>query len=294
MHIQTSFLANRFWLWTGVGLSLVSLFAFWWHAPLWGRDGSSAVGYALGAVSGALVLYLAWLGVRKRRFRQAGRRRDQVSAHVFLGLTLIVTATLHTGFEFEWSVHMLTYVLMMVVVLSGIWGITVYARIPARMSRNLSEMLVEKKRFDMSAHDQLDLDMEEGAARLERALQFLPDAFRPPVQRALRDTRVGAGLGAMFAGDTQNCASARAVDEVRALIDQGPGPNAGEAFPPDIRQRLTGVMRDLARRREVAACLRRDARYRTMLKIWLWLHVPMTSALVVTLFVHVFITFFYW
>ena len=45
------------------------------------------------------------------------------SAHVYLGLSLIVIATLHTGFQFGWNVHTLAYALMMLVIVSGIYGI---------------------------------------------------------------------------------------------------------------------------------------------------------------------------
>ena len=211
---------------------------------------------------------------------------------MFLGLTLIVTATLHTGFEFEWSVHTLTYVLMMLVVASGIWGVTVYAQIPERMSNNLAAMIAERKQFDLSVRQQLDLDMADTAARLERALQHLPDAFRPPIRRALEDTTIGGGLVAILSGSSRNCASAAGQREVRALVDRGAV--GGGTYSPEIRRRLADVLRDLSRRSEVAACLRRDVHYRAMLKIWLWLHVPLTSALVVTLFIHVFLTFFYW
>lgn len=44
-----------------------------------------------------------------------------LSAHVYLGTALIVVATLHTGFEFGWSVHTLAYALTLAVVLSGFW-----------------------------------------------------------------------------------------------------------------------------------------------------------------------------
>ena len=288
MNIQTSFLANRFWFWTGVLLSLIALGAYIGYAPPSGRDGSTIVGYGLGGFSALIVLYLSWLGVRKRRFASSkGRRRDVVSAHVFLGLTLIVTATLHSGFEFEWSIHTLTYVLLLIVIGSGIWGITAYAGLPDKMSRNLSEMIVEKKRFDMSEAEQLDLDMEELSTRLERSLQFLPDDFRPPIQRSLDKTKIGGGLFAILSGSSRGCATARAAVEVRSLIDKGD-------FDADVRRRLTEVMGDLARKREVAACLRRDARYRALLKIWLWLHIPLTSALLVALIAHVTLVFFYW
>lgn len=288
MQIQTGFLANRFWLWTGIVLSLIATFAYLWHAPGSGRDGSTDVGYGLGIFSALIVLYLAVLGIRKRRFASsAGQRRDVVSAHVFLGLTLIVTATLHTGFEFEWSIHTLTYVLLILVILSGIWGIAAYANVPDRLSRNLSEMIVEKKRFDSTNLEQLEEDIEDIDRRLERALGFLPDQFRGPIQLSLERTKIGGGLVSILSGSSRGCATARAFTQIRKLIDEG-------RYSDEERRRLGDLMRDLARKREVAACIRRDVRYRALLKIWLWVHVPLTSALLVTLIAHVALVHFYW
>lgn len=288
MYVQTGFLASRFWLWTGILLSVIALAAFIAYDPPAGRDGSSIVGYGLGGLSALIVLYLSWLGVRKRRFASStGARRDVVSAHVFLGLALIVTGTLHTGFEFEWSVHTLAYVLMMIIILSGIWGITAYAGLPDKMARNLSEAIVERSRFDMSEHEQLEHDMDEVDARLERALGFLPDTFRGPIRASLDNTRIGGGLGSILSGSSAGCATARALEDVRKLADTG-------TFEPEVRQRLTDTVSDLSRKREVAAALRRDARYRANLKLWLWFHVPLTSALLVAIVIHVVLVFFYW
>lgn len=288
MHIHTSFLANRFWLWTGILISLISVFAYAWHAPPHGRDGSTIVGYALGGLSGLLVLYLAWLGVRKRRYAASrGNRRDVVAAHVFLGLSLMVTATLHTGFEFALSIHTLTYVLLLLVIGSGIFGVSVYANLPEIMSRNLNEMVIEKKNFDWSASEQLEYDLRELDRRLGRALQFLPDSVRAPVQGAIENTRIGGGLISILSGSSRGCATDAALTTLRGMTEAG-------GFSDDERTRLGEVMRDLARKRQICACLRRDTRYRAMLKVWLWLHVPLTSALVVALVSHVVLVFFYW
>src|SRR6266576_1116997 len=62
------------------------------------------------------------------------------SAHVYLGLSLIVIATLHTGFQFGWNVHTLAYVLMMLVIASGIYGVSAYAFLPQALSDNRGEM----------------------------------------------------------------------------------------------------------------------------------------------------------
>lgn len=288
MNLQRSFLESRFWLIVAVIISVIAITAYVVHDPIGGRDGSTAVGFGLGGFSALIVLYLAWLGVRKRRFSSSkGRRRDVVSAHVYLGLALIFTATLHTGFEFEWSIHTLGYILLMLVILSGIFGISVYAGLPDAISRNLSELIVEKKRFDSSNLEQLEQDIEDIDKRLERAMQFLPDVFRAPVKNSLENTRLGGGIVRILSGSSRRCATAKALAEVRDLIDRG-------HFTDEERRRLVEVNRDLARKREVAACLRRDGRYRALLQIWLWIHVPLTSALIFTLIAHVILVFFYW
>ena len=67
-----------------------------------------------------MVLWMAWYGVRKRRYRASSTSlQGWLSAHVYLGLAAIVIATLHSGLELGLNLHTLTYVLMLVVVLSG-------------------------------------------------------------------------------------------------------------------------------------------------------------------------------
>jgi len=288
MQLRAGFLAHRGWIRTAVVISALALVAYLVHSPPGGREGSTWVGYGLGAVSGLLVLWLSWLGVMKRRFASTpDPRRDTVSAHVYLGLSLIVLATLHTGFEFEWSIHTLTYVLLMLVIASGLFGVSTYAVLPEAMSDNLGSMIIEKKRFDISNREQLEIDIDEVDRRLERALQFLPDAFRDPVKLSLDKTRLGGGLFRILSGSSRHCATARALREVREMV-------AEREFRSAERQRIADLIRDLARKEQLAACLRRDGRYRALLSIWLWVHVPLTLALIVTLFAHVGLVFFYW
>src|SRR3546814_8954238 len=56
------------------------------------------------------------------------------SAHVYLGLSLIVIGTWHTGFQLGWNVHTLAWALMMLVILSGLYGVIAYATLPAILS----------------------------------------------------------------------------------------------------------------------------------------------------------------
>ena len=91
-------------------------------------NGGSWYGYILGTIGALQILWLTMLGVRKRAItRKKWSLKAWTSAHVYLGLSLIVIATLHTGFQFDWNIHTLAYVLMMLVILSGIYGVSAYA-----------------------------------------------------------------------------------------------------------------------------------------------------------------------
>ena len=62
MYVQTGFLSSRGWLWTGILLSIAAIAVYVWHDPPTGRDGSTLVGYGLGGLSAAIVVYLAIQG----------------------------------------------------------------------------------------------------------------------------------------------------------------------------------------------------------------------------------------
>ena len=80
------------------------------------HNGGSWYGYLLGTIGALLILWLTLLGVRKRAMtRRRWSLKAWTSAHVYLGLSLIVIGTLHTGFQFGWNVHTLAYALMMLV-----------------------------------------------------------------------------------------------------------------------------------------------------------------------------------
>ena len=100
-------------------------------------NGGTWYGYALGTIGTLLIVWLSLLGVRKRAIT-TGRwsLKAWTSAHVYLGLSLIVIATLHTGFQFGWNVHTLAYSLMMLVIASGVYGMVVYATLPQALSDN--------------------------------------------------------------------------------------------------------------------------------------------------------------
>src|SRR3546814_20454060 len=113
---------------------------------------------------------------------------------VYLGLSLIVVATLHTGFQLGWNVHTLAYALMMLVIFSGLFGITVYATLPAALSNNRAEMtqvqmLDAVRAIDRQMHDAAQPMTHEQAAMVRQSLEA--DPFGGGLERK----SVGSGKG---------------------------------------------------------------------------------------------------
>ena len=120
--------ANFRWLKITSMISLLAIVSYLLIDVQPRHNGGSWFGYTLGSIGVLLILWLSMIGIRKRKMsRSHWSLKAWTSAHVYLGLSLIVIGTLHTGFQLGWNVHTLAYVLMMIVILSGIWGIIVYA-----------------------------------------------------------------------------------------------------------------------------------------------------------------------
>lgn len=228
--------------------------------------GGTAPGYLLGTVSVLLILWLTMLGVRKRAMtRGRWSLKGWTSAHVWLGLSLVVLATLHSGFRFGLDVHTLAWALMVLVILSGVYGIVVYAALPPALGDSRGE-LTRPQMIDALA--KLD-------AQLEAAAQPLSLADAAVVRRALAEDPFAAGVLRRLSGSEAGSATRRAAVSLGAK---------GE----------TAVVATLERKALALAQIRRHLRVRALLEIWLYVHVPLTFALIAALAAHILSVFFYW
>src|SRR5262249_31263416 len=123
--------------WWAIALSAGSLVLYTTHTGLAPNSGGTWQGYVLGSIGAALIVWLTCLGIRKRSYRSTmGTVQGWASAHAYLGIALIVVATLHCAFHFGWNIHTLAYVLMCGVILSGVAGVCIYLGAPWRISDN--------------------------------------------------------------------------------------------------------------------------------------------------------------
>jgi hypothetical protein len=292
MHESLLDHANRRYLKIAVWLCGVSIALYAWHDPLSPPNGGTWLGYTLGGIGAALILWLTALGVRKRAYSSAmGTLRGWTSAHVYLGLSLLLIATLHTGFQFGWNVHTLCYVLMIIVIVSGIVGVVAYLRYPQAMSTNRAGSKPDRMLEEIR-------DIDQRALRIARDM---PRRFSD----LLRSNRDGTALG----GSTRNILAGidRSVitlpTDAGAVVSQNAGQSAALSWLGDelarstdgeLTRRIGDLLSLLAERRNLLRRVCRDAQIRGWLDIWLYVHVPVTLALLGTLIAHVVSVFLYW
>lgn len=247
-----------------------------WHRPPTGPYGGTWLGYTLGTVAALLVLWLSFFGVRKRRYRSTlGTLQGWLSAHVYLGAALLVIATLHAAFQVGWNVHTLAFVLLVAVILSGFYGVDAYLRVPPRITDTLGDETLESLLLGIA-----DLD------RAVRPLALgLPDAVNQLVLASAQETRIGGTWRQQLSGRDAGCATATAVSGIQVV---------GKTLRGDQARLNEQVYALLARKQELVNRARRAVALKARLDLWLYIHVPLSIALIAALVAHVLSVFFYW
>lgn len=281
--------------WWALLLVLGALLLYGSHSDFQPPNGGTWQGYVLGAAGLVLIVWLSALGVVKRRY---GKSNVQAwtSAHVYLGLALLLVVSLHSALQFGFNVHSLAYVLMCVVILSGFVGLVFYRRYPQKMSRN------RRNRSQRQLFAELNELNQQGQALAQRC----HGNVRTAVDTAMARTAIGGGLldqlwgrdgstVVLISQDEQGDVQRKTVANrgQQAIIDY-----VAKCIPRARKQDEAGHLQDLlevlCRRQTVTRQLRQDIKFNARLKAWLWVHVPFTIALLVALFIHIVSVFFYW
>jgi hypothetical protein len=267
---------NFRWLKIGLLISLVCIVSYATVDVQPRHNGGSWYGYTLGTIGALLILWLTLLGVRKRAMTRGNwSLKAWTSAHVYLGLSLVIVGTLHTGFQFGWNVHTLAYGLMMLVIVSGIYGISVYASLPRELSDNSAEFTRPQM---IDAVQKID-------KQLQIAAQPLGVEDTGIVRLSMDDNPFRGGVLRRLSGHYPRCRTAKAV----RLLRQRMGAATGE-----YQDALEAVVKLLERKSAALGRIREHMRVRALLEVWLYIHVPVTFALIAALAAHIVSVFFYW
>jgi len=280
--------------WWAAGLGALSAAIYATEGGRQQPGGGTWQGYLLGTAGVLLIIWLALLGVRKRRYRSTlGSVQGWTSAHVWLGLALMLVATLHCAARFGCNVHTLAYVLMCLVILSGIVGLYVYLSSPRQLAANSSGL----------SRSALFAELFE----LDRTGRDLARACDPAVNIAVKSsierTTIGGGVYQQLFGsdrswflraDAAGTGSALVSNVDQQVVIDFVAERVSRAAKRGEPARLQALITVLCRRQAVLRRTRRDIRLSAWLRLWLYIHVPLTFALIAALVVHILTSFMYW
>jgi hypothetical protein len=267
------------WLKIAVVLNVAAIAAFWWVFIYSGtrleHAGGTWLGYTLGTIGALIIVWLTMIGIRKRAMTSGHwSLKAWVSAHVYLGLSLIVIVTLHTGLQFGLNIHTAAYLLMLAVIGSGIMGVIAYIYLPVKLSDARGDLTKKQMIEVLHALDRRILD----------AAQSLDQTQAQVVQLSLDKTIVVGSLRQRLFNSYPRCGNARAIRRMKRFVRKAKGADA---------EPLERVSALLARKGEILVITRRYARVRALLEAWLYIHIPMTFALLAALTAHIVSVFFF-
>lgn len=277
------------WFWIALLLCAVSIGLYVWHDLPEPPGGGTWLGYTLGTLGALLIVWLTYLGRRKRNYgSNLGTVQGWTSAHVYLGTSLIIIATLHAGFQFGWNVHTLAYVLMILVIFSGFFGVWAYLRYPEILSDNTAG----KTRGDLY-REVADIDKQ-----LLRQTAQLGAEMETAVASSVERTEVGGGMLAQL---TARDDSRVALPGLGLVANLGQKPILDfvvEQLSQTSHREQAALLREMANligaRAHLLKRIRRDVQIQGLLRVWLYFHVPLALACVAALLVHVISVFVYW
>ncbi|MBM80152.1 MAG: hypothetical protein CMJ78_06110 [Planctomycetaceae bacterium] len=291
--------------------------------------GSGEVGIVLGVLGGAIILFefMLW----PRRFRKVrawriGKAQAWMRAHIWLGLLTIPLIWLHSDFNWGGQLSTILAWLYIIVIGSGVFGLVAQNVIPKNLLANVpaetifsqieyvsEELATDAEKLVLAvcgpAPDDSDFQPTEAVATSASAMRpgLVVQGFQRPVGNAFgRDLRFQ--LSADLAGTQINNPEALRnmfYTTIRPFLSEG----AKSTSPLRYRDRSLELFRELRARLSEEAfpvvdameswCehrrqFDRQARMHRMLHGWLAIHLPLSMALVILMFVHIFVALKYW
>ena len=248
---------------------------FIWSARREFPHGGSPIGLIYGTAGYLLILLLAFYGVRKRWYRSTfGTMEQWLQSHIYLGLLVLVLLSLHTGGRFNDMVAVTTFILAAVVILSGIAGAIFFVTVPRMLTEVESNLTV----------DEISQQLNQLGRNMARVASGRSAPFIRIYDGLMKESMPGwlAGWRLLFSRLRRK--PGQTVSDWSKLLAL-----VGKDEQDSLRQMLV-ISRQ---RKELLMRLMYQQRYKNILEFWLYIHVPVTIALIAFGAVHIAAVFYY-
>jgi len=258
------------WLTASVLFLVVATLIYLWDSPVGGANGGTFYGYTLGIISTAAIVFLMWYGIRKRSYHSYRTTlKGWLSAHVWIGVSLLALVPLHAGMRMGWNVHSLAYILMTIVIVSGIWGAinykTLAPQIESHRGSNNLKTFIEQMHIDAEKISALCRGKSDELLSLRNKLEVILPAKLHHL---------------LFRRHPMNLPESEVVQALGRL-------------PESERADGLTLVGLCEKKRNLCLTIQREIRTAAKLKLWLLVHLPISFALVAAVLIHIFSVLFY-
>ncbi len=238
--------------------------------------GGSTMGILYGVVGLTIVLILMYFGVRKRSYKsKVGSLQNWLHAHIYLGILVVVVILFHSGFRFHDRVAVTAFVLLTLVALSGGVGALLYTFVPPLLT-DMQSKLTAREISDQI--NQLAQAMTRLAADKSTEFQELCASLL-----SIRRPKTLAGWQIIAPRAISRAEQARA----RLLLSL-------ERIPADEHADLARLLALENQLKDLHTSLIEKQRYINTMAAWLYIHLPLSFAMMVAIIAHVAAFFYYW
>lgn len=271
MREETFFNYKNFkWMWVHLIALTIILIVYALHDPIGEPAGDTWLGYTLGVLAAAGMTGLMWYAIRKRAYYSSQTTlKGALAVHLWLGLSLSLLVPLHCGFSFGMNVHTLAYVLMMLTILTGVWGAIIYLsmakEIGSHRGKGSVKELLEKLTLTSTAADSLTLKKSPSFISLAQKLDF---NFYPTLRDAVFEDEIAPLDQSALARQIAELKSEEQSDAVKFI----------------------GIV---SRKIELINLIRQEVKAQFWMKAWLYLHVPLACLSYAALLIHIISVFYY-
>jgi len=258
-----------------VVLVIAATASYVWYSRREFPHGGSRFGLAYGVIAYALILLLAFFGIRKRWYRTTlGTLEQWLQSHIYLGILVLLILFFHTGGRFNDKIAVATFVIAAIVIVSGIFGAILYVTVPRLLTEVESNLAV----------DEISNQLNQLGRQMTRLASDQSAPFQRIYIELMRESTPGWLAGWRLLFTRMRRRKAQTPSDWTTLLGLVP-----KEEQDDLRQMLV-ISRQ---RKELLLRLIFQQRYKNILEAWLYVHVPFTIALLVFAVVHIVAVFYY-
>jgi hypothetical protein len=246
-----------------------------------GPSGGSPIGLAFGIIGSACMVFAGLLGARKKvPVWRLGRAQTWMRGHLWLGLLSLPLICFHAGFRFGGLLTSVLMILLIVVVVSGIFGAALQHYMPSMVTERVPMETIFEQIGNIRAQLIAEADEMVDAICGPASLELAAVAKIMPVGAATVPDASGGTLPLrkFYSGElrpflrNENKVSAPLADETKAtaMFD-----GLRTLLPGNLHETIDSLEQICEEERQ----LRRQIKFHHLLHGWLMLHVPLSLAL---------------